>query len=63
MDENSDIVISMPFSTTAVTGMHLNKRSCYYWPNTSDYIDIKSKEDSIPLIRDKITLRRWILEN
>ena len=53
----------MPFSSTAHTGIHLNKRSCYYWPNKSDYIDINYKESSIPLIRDEITLRRWILEN
>ena len=54
----SDIVISMPFSSTAYTGIHLNKRSCYYWPNKSDYIDIDYTGDSIPLIRDKITLEK-----
>lgn len=58
--ERADIVISMPFTSTAVTARHLGKPSIYYDPSGLLVSDDKAAR-GIPIIQDQGALKDWVL--
>lgn len=53
------MVISMPFTSTALIGRHLNKPSCYYDPSGKLFKDDRGAHD-IPILQTRDELAAWI---
>ena len=54
-----EVVISMPFTSTALIGREMGKPSIYYFPN-----DLIQKDDraahGIPIIIGRVELYKWV---
>jgi polysaccharide biosynthesis PFTS motif protein len=57
--ENCDIVVSAPFTSTALLGRDLGKPSCYYDPNGAFQRDDRSAHD-IPILQGYDELATWV---
>lgn len=60
--EQSDMVISMPFTSTALIAKHMGKPSCYYDASGLLQPDDKGAHN-IPIIQDQKSLTEWIQMN
>ena len=60
--ENSDIVISFPFTSTGVIGNVLDKFSLYYDPTGKVSKEDKARHD-LPLLSKKSELNNWVTQN
>ena len=57
--KSTDLSISIPFTSTALIGKHMNKPSCFYDP-----LKILDKDDrasqNLEVIKGKINLEKWV---
>lgn len=60
--ENSDIVVSFPFTSTGVIGSALGKISLYYDPTGKVSKEDKARHD-LPLLSQKNELNNWVTKN
>ena len=60
--EKSNLVISMPYTSTAIIAKELGKPSVYYDPTNKLFYDT-SKSHGIELLLGKKSLNKWIIEN
>ena len=61
MIQNSDIVISFPFTSTAIIAEKLGKPSAYYDP-TGLLKDYQSVAGDIPLLLSLSSLKKWLTQ-